>query len=194
MGRGHEQSDDAGVELKTETTELLKLPTFSLMSKLQLLRHPLFTSPSPPWDARASVPFHWEEVPGKPKSFHARSHEPCRCARSKLPPPPRLSGAHMGNAGFAHSPPAVLHRTYTDHSFPFSSSFSSECQCSCGSSEVAGTGDADFCSHGGSSELSGKARIPRTTRTWRLPPILQGRSHSWVSSSNVQLHFILLRT
>ncbi|XP_030516322.2 uncharacterized protein LOC115729828 isoform X2 [Rhodamnia argentea] len=198
MGRRHEQSGDAVVEPETGTTELLKLPTFSRMSKLQLLRHPLFAPPSPPWDIRASVPFHWEEAPGKPKT--ARSPEPCPCASSKLRPPPRLFAGNMGNVGFVRSPTAVWHRTYTDRSFPYSSSFSSECQCSCGSSEVVGAGDDDFSSHEGSggedssAELSGKARIPRTRRTWRLSHILQGRSHSWVSSSNVQLEFILLHT
>lgn len=97
------------------------LPFFSFLSKLP--DDPAEVSPPP--RNRASIPFKWEEAPGKPKMFSSRFLGSRASLTLKLPP--RLYGEEEARITRMSSSSSVLHRTYTDFSLPSLGSFGSEC-------------------------------------------------------------------
>ncbi|XP_059312447.1 uncharacterized protein At4g00950-like [Lycium ferocissimum] len=103
---------------KTETSSTLKLPLFSVNSPDDLgMLTPLHTS--------ASIPFSWEEKPGKPRPCtdlipHPNTNifnEPKLC----LEPPPRLYNYYMESTNKTTSPTTVLDGPYITSKPKFSS-------------------------------------------------------------------------
>lgn len=106
-----------GCDLKNESCTPPKLSLFSLPSQppepLGLL--------TPPLQAPASVPFQWEEVPGKPRECAAVSPRP-KAARC-LELPPRLLATEVKVNDMAVSPTTVLEGPQVGRSLSFSFSF-----------------------------------------------------------------------
>ncbi|XP_019429756.1 PREDICTED: uncharacterized protein LOC109337272 isoform X1 [Lupinus angustifolius] len=111
---------------KSCRVDLLHEPYFNTPTKLSLLNsRPIFMPPeeaSPP-QTEVSVPFMWEEAPGKPRRCHTQS-EPNNNSARTLELPPRLSfleGKVSSNMEVP-SPTTVLGGPYVGRTMSYSSS------------------------------------------------------------------------
>ncbi|TKY55975.1 hypothetical protein E2542_SST20402 [Spatholobus suberectus] len=142
--------------------------------------------PTPPPRAAVSVPFEWEEAPGKPRSCHTRS-EPKgsgEVARTlELPPRLVLLEAKVS------SPTTVLDGPYVGRAMSFTSSYRSSkdtWNANFASNRWSGLkknnpreGTFDFSSW--TVEGTGKVKITRVRRKGSFSSLSHGSSHLWAS-------------
>ncbi|XP_057462520.1 uncharacterized protein At4g00950-like [Actinidia eriantha] len=104
-----------GSEAEPQPSSIPKLSLFSLPSKPPEPPGIL----TPPLQALASVPFQWEEVPGKPRDCSTAKPKAARC----LDLPPRLL-TEAGKITNTPSPTTVLDGPYSSRSLSHTMSFS----------------------------------------------------------------------
>ncbi|KAK7293892.1 hypothetical protein RJT34_16769 [Clitoria ternatea] len=146
--------------------------------------------PTPPPRTVVSVPFKWEEAPGKPRPCHRGLLDPndeVAIGRTlELPPRLVLSETKVANV----SPTTVLDGPYVGRAMSFTSSFrSSKDTRNCadfasrrwsGLKKKQGTeGSFDFSSW--SVEGSGNVKITRVGRRGSFSSLSRGTSHLWAS-------------
>ncbi|CAL5204069.1 unnamed protein product [Lathyrus oleraceus] len=137
------------------------------------------TSPS---KTMISVPFKWEEAPGKPRHYHHTQTELQNTVRTTLELPPRL--LFLEAKLDEPSPTTVLDGPYVGRAMSFSSSYRTPREnwnSNFGSSRWTGfrkinrevdEGTFDFSHHS-------KVKIPRTTKGGS--PISKTKSHLWAN-------------
>ncbi|XP_028790055.1 uncharacterized protein At4g00950-like [Neltuma alba] len=156
--------------------------------------------PSPP--TAVSIPFRWEEAPGKPRPCHTRS-EPDSCGRRALELPPRLVFPES-KASNVHSPTTVLDGPYVGRAVSFTTSYRSprmvgkdQWNGNFGSSRWSSSGKNRRQEYGASIDFSNgltfwddggfesnttvKAKIAKIGRRGSLFNLSQSRSHLWAS-------------
>ncbi|XP_054799082.1 uncharacterized protein At4g00950-like [Prosopis cineraria] len=161
-------------------------------------------APLPPPPTTVSIPFQWEEAPGKPRPCHTQS-EPDRCGRRALELPPRLvfPEAKVPNV---LSPTTVLDGPYVGRAMSFTTSYRSPRMVgkdhwngNFGSSRWTGSrkntrqqfgGSIDFSNgstfwddRGFEASTTAKAKIAKVGRRGSLFSLShsQSRSHLWAS-------------
>lgn len=145
-------------------------------------------SPPPPPKTAVSVPFEWEEAPGKPRHCHTES-EPENSVIKTLELPPRLLFFETNNVD-GPSPTTVLDGPYVGRAMSFSSSYRTprtNWNSNFGSFRLSNhkkisTDDSegifDFSPHCTTMPNVKIARVPRRPSFWTLS---KRRSHMWVS-------------
>lgn len=118
-----------GSEVDAEPKSTPKLSLYSLPSKPPEPPGML----TPPIQASASVPFHWEEAPGKPRACSTSSSNPRIAARCLELPPRLLTEAKITNVP---SPTTVMDGPYVGQ--PVSRSFRAHFAGEVGGPSVAG--------------------------------------------------------
>ncbi|KAF7830727.1 uncharacterized protein G2W53_013060 [Senna tora] len=173
-------------------------------SKLSLLiSRPSKPPETPPRQTNVSIPFQWEEAPGKPRPIHTksepRSDSSNNIARRALELPPRLlfSEAKLSNSSNLPSPTTVLDGPYVGRAMSFTTSYRSprlvgkeqfgstrwssfrknKEECFEGSFDFSTT--SVFDDHAGSA--SNKAKIARIGRRGSFFSLSQTRTHLWAS-------------
>ncbi|KAK7320839.1 hypothetical protein VNO77_30687 [Canavalia gladiata] len=141
--------------------------------------------PTPPPKTAVSVPFQWEEAPGKPRTCHTRS-EPKGSddvARA-LELPPRLVLMETK----VSSPTTVLDGPYVGRAISFTSSYRSSkdtWNANFASSRWSGSkkddSESSFDFSSWTEEGTGKVKITRVRRRGSFSSLSQGSSHLWAS-------------
>lgn len=154
---------------------------------------PLLEAPTPPPKCTVSVPFQWEEAPGKPRPCHTRSEPKGSDVVRTLELPPRLlfsETSKLSNNNM-HSPTTVLDGPYAGRAMSFTSSYRTPrdtCNANFVSSRWSGLkqneseepeGSFDFSSWTGDG--TSKVKITRVRRKGSFLNLSQARSHLWVS-------------
>ncbi|KAK4277577.1 hypothetical protein QN277_015554 [Acacia crassicarpa] len=158
--------------------------------------------PLPPPTTAVSIPFQWEEAPGKPRLCHTRS-EPDGCGRRALDLPPRLVFPEAKVSSNVHSPTTVLDGPYVGRAVSFTTSYRSprmvgkdQWNGNFGSSRWSSSknrrhefgGSIDFSSgftfwddRGFEASTTSKAKIAKVGRRGSLFGLSHSRSHLWGS-------------
>ncbi|RVW14530.1 hypothetical protein CK203_077268 [Vitis vinifera] len=137
-----------------------KLPIYSLPVKKEEPPGML----TPPLQAAVSVPFEWEEAPGKPRAWNRG--EKARSARC-LDLPPRMSA--RVKISDVCSPTTVLEGPYVGRSVSFGN----------GGGKSDGAKERSSVAAGGGGEKETKVKITRMTRKGSFLGMSSTRSHLW---------------
>ncbi|XP_027339459.1 uncharacterized protein At4g00950-like [Abrus precatorius] len=156
-------------------------------TKLSLLNSPPTMPPgTPPPQTTVSVPFKWEEAPGKPRHCHTQS-EPARTL--ELPPRLLLLHAKVSNMD-GPSPTTVLDGPYVGRAMSFTSSYRTPREhwnSGFGSTRWSGfrkinkeddEGSFDFSTH---CSTKPKVKITRVSKRGNFFTLSKPRSHLWAS-------------
>ena len=162
--------------------------------------------PTPPPQTAVSVPFQWEEAPGKPRPCHTQSKPKSLARTLELPPRLVFSEPKVSNMP---SPTTVLDGPYVGRTVSFTTSYRSTLGLSkehwngnFGSSRWNGLrksredfeGSFDFlgCTTGARRYgVTSKVKIARLKRGGSFFSLSQTRSHLWVSESPTAPNFIV---
>ncbi|XP_057422493.1 uncharacterized protein At4g00950-like [Lotus japonicus] len=152
-------------------------------------------APTPPPRTAASVPFQWEEAPGKPRPCHTRSEPAGRGGgvSRALELPPRLSFMENNHNKVSVSPTTVLDGPYIGRAVSFTMSHRSSTRDTEESSSFGSTrwlkkkksnrvkreGSFDFSSW--SVDGTSKVKIMRVRRTGSFLSLSRGTSHLWAN-------------
>ncbi|TKY74081.1 hypothetical protein E2542_SST02840 [Spatholobus suberectus] len=147
-------------------------------------------SPPPP-QTTVSVPFKWEEAPGKPRHCHTESEPKNRVKTLELPPRLLFLETKMSNVDAdGPSPTTVLDGPYVGRAMSFTSSYRTPrgyWNSNFGSSRWSGykkistedsEGIFDFSGHCTTKPNMKITRVPRRGSFWTLS---KPRSHMWAS-------------
>lgn len=172
-------------------------------TKLSLLiSRPTMPPETPPPQNTISVPFKWEEAPGKPRHCHTESdpEDSTTAVKKTLELPPRLlfllDSTNKVSDVDGPSPTTVLDGPYVGRAMSFTTSYRTpraNWNSNFGSSRWSGykkfttedaEGSFDFSPHSCSSMPNVKiTRVPRRGSFWVLS---KQRSHMWVSLSTIK--------
>lgn len=168
--------------------ELSYIPTkLSLLTSRQSMSPEITPPPPPPPKTTISVPFKWEEAPGKPRHYHTQS-EP-RTTTLELPPRLLFLEANNNNIDVVPSPTTVLDGPYVGRAMSFTSSYRTpraSWNSSFGSTRWSGfrkinkeedEGSFDFSDHCNAKTNKGKI----TRGGGSLLSLSKAKSHLWVS-------------
>ena len=157
---------------------------------------------TPPLQAAVSVPFEWEEAPGKPSAAWRRSGEKAGISRC-LDLPPKMSSARVRIIDVC-SPTTVLEGPYVGRSVSFGIGggkndglkerarfCSSRWKSSKEKGEAAGGGGGGGAAARGGVEKETKVKITRMTRKSSFLTFSSNGSRLWVSTKKTHtiLHF-----
>ncbi|GAU44055.1 hypothetical protein TSUD_399530 [Trifolium subterraneum] len=141
------------------------------------------TSPSPP-HTTISIPFKWEEVPGKPRHCHTQSDLNNTLRTTTLELPPRL--LFLDSKADVPSPTTVLDGPYVGRAMSFSSSYRTPREnwnSNFGSSRWSGFKKINKEGDEGSLDFSGqnKVKISRAGVAKDGSAVSKAKSHLWAS-------------
>ncbi|XP_061364438.1 uncharacterized protein At4g00950-like [Gastrolobium bilobum] len=183
----HHDHDDRGHESLCYDTP----PKLSILPSRPTMQP---EAPTPPPRTRVSVPFKWEEAPGKPRPCHTRS-EPMdsdsTVART-LELPPRLLFSETNVSNNMPSPTTVLDGPYVGRAMSFTSSYRTTPKdtwnSNFGSSRWGGLKKSNRVGREGSFDFSNwtedgasKVKITRVRRRGSFLSLSDGSSHLWAS-------------
>ncbi|KAK2444448.1 hypothetical protein QL285_015475 [Trifolium repens] len=142
------------------------------------------TSPSPPPQTTISIPFKWEEAPGKPRHCHTQSELNNTVTTTTLELPPRL--LFLDSKPDVPSPTTVLDGPYVGRAMSFSSSYRTPREnwnSNFGSTRWSGFKKINNNKEGdeGSLDFSGQNKMK----------ISRAKSHLWVSHNHFTVPFPL---
>jgi len=177
--------DDDELRSNYNTPQKLSLPP--------TLTRPCFSSeaPTPPPRTTAiSIPFKWEEAPGKPRSCHTRQEPKEREGNNvvrALELPPRLLSLESTSNIYAPSPTTVLEGPYVGRAVSFTTSYrdnNNKDSVNFGSSRWGGLKKNNRIGREGSFDFSnwsvdGGDKV-KITRVKRRGSFSHGTSHFWV--------------
>ncbi|AES72519.1 hypothetical protein MtrunA17_Chr3g0126981 [Medicago truncatula] len=135
---------------------------------------------SPP-QTMISIPFKWEEAPGKPRHYHTQS-ELVNTVRTTLELPPRL--LFLDAKVDVPSPTTVLDGPYVGRAMSFTSSYRTSREnwnSNFGSSRWSGFRKINKEGDEGSFDFSGQNKVKSSRAAKGGSPISKGKSHLWAS-------------
>ncbi|KAK7350979.1 hypothetical protein VNO77_10084 [Canavalia gladiata] len=177
------------MESESDRGEPVQELTYSATKLSLLISPPSLPPETPPPPNTVSVPFQWEEAPGKPRHNHTQS-EPGKNVKT-LELPPRLLFLHTNLDG--PSPTTVLDGPYVGRAMSFTTSYRTPREywnSSFGSTRWSGfkkiskeeeeedEGSFDFSGH---CTVKPKVKITRVPKRGTFLTLSKPRSHLWAS-------------